>query len=134
MAMADGFVRGGPLLLLRFEGAAASAAAAVGYGHLDHSWWLFAALILVPDLSIAGYLAGARAGSICYNVAHTVTGPAIVIATAFLLDSSLVASIGAIWLAHIGFDRMLGFGLKYSTGFADTHLGALGASSRLLKP
>jgi hypothetical protein len=30
-----------------------------------------------------------------------------------------------IWLAHIGMDRMLGYGLKYSGGFKDTHLGRL---------
>jgi hypothetical protein len=28
-----------------------------------------------------------------------------------------------IWVAHIGFDRLLGYGLKYPTAFKDTHLG-----------
>ena len=38
-------------------------------------------------------------------------------------------SIAMIWLAHIGFDRALGYGLKYATGFGFTHLGRIGKKS-----
>jgi hypothetical protein len=31
-------------------------------------------------------------------------------------------SFALIWLAHIGLDRALSFGLKYPTFFKDTHL------------
>ena len=31
--------------------------------------------------------------------------------------------IALIWAAHIGVDRVLGYGLKYPTAFRDTHLG-----------
>jgi hypothetical protein len=34
--------------------------------------------------------------------------------------------IAMIWLAHIGFDRALGYGLKYASGFGFTHLGRIG--------
>jgi hypothetical protein len=31
--------------------------------------------------------------------------------------------------AHIGIDRALGYGLKYSTGFGFTHLGRIGKTT-----
>ena len=42
------------------------------------------------------------------------------------MASPLVLSLAMIWLAHIGIDRALGYGLKYQTGFAFTHLGRIG--------
>src|SRR5258708_33866301 len=120
--MREGFVVGGPLILLRLEGAAVCAAAILIYAHLGLSWWAFAALILVPDLSMLGYLANARIGAASYNAAHTVAAPIGLLGLAFLLGSPLTMSLGAIWLAHIGADRLLGYGLKYATGFAHPHL------------
>jgi len=32
--------------------------------------------------------------------------------------------------AHIGFDRALGYGLKYSKGFGYTHLGRIGNAKK----
>ena len=37
-------------------------------------------------------------------------------------DWPVVVAIGLVWLAHIGFDRVLGYGLKYPEGFKETHL------------
>ncbi|KKB35215.1 hypothetical protein QY97_01956 [Bacillus thermotolerans] len=34
----------------------------------------------------------------------------------------MVLAVGLIWSAHIGMDRAIGYGLKYSTHFKDTHL------------
>jgi hypothetical protein len=130
MSMRDGFVVGGPLILLRLEGAAVFTAAILLYAHLGLTWWAFVALILVPDASMLGYLANARIGAASYNVVHTATAPIALLGLAFLLGSSLTMSLGAIWLAHIGVDRMLGYGLKYATGFADTHLGVLGKKEK----
>ncbi len=126
MTNPNGSVRGWPLLLVRMEGAAIAAAAVVAYAQTGRSWWMFAALFLAPDVSMLGYLANSRTGAVVYNAAHTLLAPALVAATGSLLDSSLVIALAAIWLGHIGFDRMLGYGLKYGTGFADTHLGRLG--------
>jgi hypothetical protein len=126
MAMSNGSVRGGPLVLLRLEGAAILAASLLAYDHAGQSWWTFAALILVPDLSMLGYLANARVGAASYNAVHTLIGPLILSALGLVLDSTLILSLSFIWLAHIGLDRLLGFGLKYATGFSYTHLGLLG--------
>jgi hypothetical protein len=40
-----------------------------------------------------------------------------------ILELGRPAPLLLIWTAHIGFDRALGIGLKYPTGFGDTHLG-----------
>jgi Domain of unknown function (DUF4260) len=116
-------VTDGPLLLLRLEGAVLVITAVILFTRLGCSWWLFAALILMPDLSIAGYLAGARIGAAIYNAAHTTLAPIALGVVAFELTRPTVLAIGLIWLAHIGADRALGFGLKYRTGFGFTHLG-----------
>ena len=57
-------------------------------------------------------------------------GPMTLMTTGFALAAPLVLSIAMIWLAHIGFDRMLGYGLKYASGFGFTHLGRIGKPSR----
>ena len=120
------FVHGGPLMLLRIEGAAVFAGAILGYGHLAQSWWLFGVLFLTPDLSMLGYLVNARIGAASYNAVHTEVGPVILFGFGLIIGNTLAMSLGLIWLAHIGLDRMLGFGLKSSTSFSDTHLGLLG--------
>jgi hypothetical protein len=122
-------LRGGPLWLLRLEAAALLLAAAVFYAHLGQSWWLFLVLFLAPDLSMLGYLAGPRTGAIAYNSAHTTPPPLALLGIGALADSRLAMALSAIWLAHIGFDRLLGYGLKYASGFADTHLGRIGRVS-----
>jgi hypothetical protein len=124
--MSGGEVQGGPLILLRSEGAAILVAASTAYVYGGHSWWLFAALFLLPDISMLGYLANPRVGSAAYNAAHTLTAALLLAGVGAVLGSALILSLGAIWLAHIGFDRMLGYGLKYASGFANTHLGQLG--------
>lgn len=129
--LATGFaVRGVPRTLLRLEGLAALIAAVAGYRLLGGSWGWFAALFLVPDLSMLGYLAGARTGSICYNAAHSYLGAALLGAAAYALHSSLLGQLALIWCAHVGFDRALGYGFKYASAFTDTHLGLIGRAAR----
>lgn len=85
-------------------------------------WWLFALLILAPDLSMLGYLAGPRIGSIAYNVMHTWVAPAVLFVVGWWGNVPLLLPLAFILGVHIGFDRALGLGLKYETGFKDTHL------------
>ncbi|KJV26721.1 hypothetical protein VI06_16335 [Aquitalea magnusonii] len=124
--MAYGAVCGTPKLLLRLEAAAVVVLAVILYSRLGESFRWFALLFFTPDLSIAGYLAGRRTGAAIYNGAHSYIAPALMLGIAYLTNYHLGLSIALIWLAHIGLDRMLGFGLKYSTGFTDTHLGRIG--------
>ena len=102
------------------------AASLVAYGLLGFSWLLFAVLILAPDLSMLGYLAGPRVGAVAYNTVHTLIAPAVLAVAAWLLAAPLLAALVLILLAHIAADRALGYGLKHLTGFKDTHLGQMG--------
>lgn len=124
--MSDGVVGGAPRVILRIEGAALLACATAAYAWSGQSWWIFAVLLLAPDLSMLGYVAGPGAGAIAYNAVHTVTPPLIGLCVAAVLGQNLIAGLALIWLAHIGLDRMLGYGLKYGRGFGDTHLGTIG--------
>jgi hypothetical protein len=109
------------------EGFAVLAVSVLLYRELHGGWLLFAILLLAPDLSMVGYLGGAKIGAPIYNLAHTLLGPLLLIAISVLtarisLMPSGLLPYGLIWTAHIGMDRMLGFGLKYPTNFKDTHL------------
>lgn len=111
-----------PGSMLRVEGVVLLVAAVVFYARSDASWWLFGALFFAPDLSMAGYAAGPRAGAITYNALHS-TALAVPLAVAGVVGNwPIVTAIGLVWLAHIGFDRVLGYGLKYPEGFKATHL------------
>ena len=125
-----GAVTGGLRTLLRLEGLTLFIGMTLLYGAWDGSWWVYAILFLVPDLSFAAYLAGPRAGAIVYNAAHSYMAPMTLNIVGFALASPLVLSIAMIWLAHIGFDRALGYGLKYSAGFGFTHLGRIGPAAK----
>lgn len=132
---ATSHVTGVPRLVLRAEGAALLAAAALLYGQTAASWWLFALLFFAPDLSFLGYLGGPRIGAVVYNAAHSLVAPLVLAMAGLLipfgddLTSIRLIAIALIWTAHIGFDRLLGYGLKYSAGFGYTHLGRIGRTS-----
>jgi hypothetical protein len=111
-----------PRILLRTEGGAVAVAAIAVYFHEGYPWWLFVALILAPDLSMIGYAGGLRVGAATYNAAHTYAFPVVLTAVGLLGGADLAVEIGLIWLAHIGVDRAIGYGLKYPSGFKDTHL------------
>ncbi|MBA2680054.1 MAG: DUF4260 domain-containing protein [Ktedonobacteraceae bacterium] len=112
-----------PAWLLRAEGAVLLAAAVWLYAIYSGNWLLFALLLLAPDLSALGYLRDSHLGATTYNIAHTLILPALLIAVGFILGNMGAVGLALIWFAHIGMDRMLGYGLKYATEFKDTHLG-----------
>jgi len=114
------------LTLLRLEGLAVAAISVVLYARTGAHWWLFALLWLVPDLSMLGYLRGACWGARCYNAVHTYVMPAVLALSTLLLHAPWLLPIALIWANHIGVDRLMGYGLKYSDGFGWTHLGKLG--------
>lgn len=111
-----------PGILLRLEGLAVLGLSVWLYARQDASWLLFALLLLAPDLSMVGYMGGNRFGAIAYNLAHTCALPAILAAIGLASGNDLFVSLALIWTAHIGMDRAIGYGLKYSDGFKVTHL------------
>jgi Domain of unknown function (DUF4260) len=121
--LTDGVVYGAPKLLLRLEGAGGLAAAVYGYSQFGSGWGLFALLFLVPDLSMLGYLLGTKIGAAAYNIGHSYLSPGALAVAGLLLGTPALYSIALIWIAHIGFDRTVGYGFKYSNAFKHTHLG-----------
>lgn len=114
-----------PLVLLRLEGFALLTAAVFAYNSLGGGWGWFAALLLVPDVSMLGYLHGPRLGAACYNAGHSLIGPALLGGIALASAGSNATSallVVLIWVAHIGMDRAFGYGLKYADRFGHTHL------------
>jgi hypothetical protein len=111
-----------PRVLLHAEGFAVGVAAIALYFHAGYEWWLLVALVLVPDLSMIGYLAGPAIGAAAYDAAHTYVVPIALAAIGVIANAEVAVQLGLIWLAHIGVDRGIGYGLKYPSGFKDTHL------------
>ena len=112
----------GPATLLRTEGIALLALSVLLYRANGGSWLLFGVLLLAPDLSMLGYLAGPRVGAAIYNAFHAYAMPAVVGALGMIFASPMAMAVALIWFAHIGVDRTVGYGLKYPTSFKDTHL------------
>lgn len=112
-----------PAVLLRLEGALLCTLCTLFYARTDASWLLFALLFFSPDLAMLGYLAGPRVGAFCYNLAHSEALPALLLGYGVLVGHPLATALALIWLGHIGFDRLVGYGLKYASAFKDTHLG-----------
>lgn len=124
-----------PAILLRLEGAAMFGLAVLLYRELGADWRVFLLLFLVPDLSIAAYLGGRRVGAFAYNTIHTYVFPAMLYGFGFATARPAAMMVALVWAAHIGVDRLLGFGLKYRTRFRDTHLGAVsGGEQRAVSP
>jgi len=111
-----------PRVLVRAEGVAIAFAAIALYFHLDYSWLLLVVLVLAPDQSMLGYLAGPTFGAAIYDAAHTYAIPVVLATLGVLTDADLAVQVGLIWFTHIGVDRAIGYGLKYPTGFKDTHI------------
>ena len=118
-----------PAIQLRIEGAAQFALAVWAYHQVGGNWIAFVVLFLAPDLSWFGYLGGNQIGAAVYNVVHNNLLPLALAVLGYLDGDPLAIALALIWFAHIGADRLLGFGLKYPTGFKDTHLGTLAGSS-----
>ena len=116
----------------RFEGALVAVAGGAIYATsgADYAWWVVAGIFLMPDLSFLAYGAGPRVGAFVYNLLHLYGLGAGLMAVGFVLGMPAVIAIGALWLAHSGADRTLGYGLKTSEGFHHTHLGAIGPARR----
>lgn len=111
-----------PRHLLHLEGLAVLVASLVLYLDQGFGWLLLLVLFLAPDLSMLGYLGGPRLGSLTYDLVHTYVGPLTLGTIGLLGGYETALQVALIWAAHIGLDRLLGYGLKYPTGFKDTHL------------
>lgn len=111
---------------LRAEGMAALVGGLWGWLALGAPWPLFVVLLLAPDVSMVGYLRGTHAGAISYNIVHNWATGGLVLGLGAALAAPALVFAGIILIAHVGMDRLFGYGLKYPTSFQDTHLGRIG--------
>ena len=111
-----------PGLLLRLEGAAVLAGSLVLYFDQGYGWLALVVLVLAPDLAAVGYAAGPKVGAVAYDTTHTEALPIALGVGGVVATEATLVQVALIWLAHIGADRLLGYGLKYPTAFGDTHL------------
>lgn len=121
-----GHVAGAPRRWLQLEGAAGLVAGLWLYGTLGGNWLLALPLLILPDLSMVGYLQSPRLGALTYNVVHNWALGLAILEVGVLLSALPLELAGAVLIAHVGGDRLLGYGLKYPTSFGDTHLGQIG--------
>lgn len=111
-----------PNALLRVEALALLIGGILMFARTGGAWWVFLVFLFVPDLSAIPYVINLRVGAISYNLVHTYTIPCVILIAALSSENTVFIQIAAIWLAHIGMDRAIGYGLKYASGFKDTHM------------
>lgn len=113
-------------LLLKLEDFAELLLAVFAFSQLEYAWWWFPALILVPDLSMIGYVVNTKIGAVLYNFFHH-KGLGIVVAiVGYALNNQPLILAGVILFGHSAMDRCFGYGLKYGDSFKNTHLGEIG--------
>lgn len=113
-----------PNILLHLEGLELFLFSLFIFHWFHGNWWLFLALVMVPDIGMLGYLVNRKVGSMMYDIFHTATLPVVTMLALYFFHISLLSAVPflAPWVAHIGIDRFFGFGLKYPTHIKDTHL------------
>lgn len=114
-----------PVKFQKVESLAILVLACAAYYHYGYGRSLFLLLILAPDIFFAGYLINPKVGARVYNTGHVYAVPVVLLSSYYFAGVPLALPISMIWIAHIAFDRVLGFGLKYESGFKDTHLGKI---------
>lgn len=117
-----------PAIFQRAEGGILCAVTLFVYAQLGISWWAFIPLWLLIDITVIGYVAGPKIGALVYNAGHSLILPLLLLAFFWMVSATNVLGIAValVWLNHIGLDRLLGYGLKFSDEFKHTHLGRIG--------
>lgn len=113
----DGAVVGVPRRWLRLEGFTLLLGSLVAYSTTRQAWWLVPLTVLIPDLVMVGYLGGTRLGAYMYNIAHSTPLPAALVGLGWWQHERLTMALGLVWLAHIGMDRLMGYGPNTTTTF-----------------
>lgn len=112
--------------LLKLEELGQFLLAIILFNQLDYAWWIFPACILLPDISMAGYLINPQVGARLYNFFHHKLLGVVVLILGFWFSLPLLTLAGIILFGHAAMDRIFGYGLKYSDSFNNTHLGQIG--------
>jgi hypothetical protein len=112
--------------ILKLEEFAMFAISAYALYLLNADWWCYILILIAPDVSMIGYIAGNKTGAIAYNLFHH-KGIAIALyAIGLATNNDWLQVTGIILFGHSSMDRMFGYGLKLNEGFKYTHLGIIG--------
>jgi len=122
------FVIGKPKYWLRLDGLILFVATIFLFAGEHQKWWIYPVLLFVPDIFMLGYIKDTKFGAFFYNAGHSYFLPCVVVYFGWVQHHPFSIAIGLIWLGHVGWDRFFGYGLKYDSGFKDTHLGNLNKS------
>jgi hypothetical protein len=112
--------------IIRIEEAAMFLLSIYLFAQLHFAWWWFPALILLPDLSMVGYLINNKIGAVCYDFVHHKAVAILLYILGLHFNNETLQLAGLILFGHSSMDRMMGYGLKYFEGFKFTHLGVIG--------
>lgn len=112
--------------LLKLEEVGQFLLAIILFSQLEYAWWVFPACLLLPDLSMVGYLVNPKAGAGLYNLFHHKLLAVLVLFLGFWLDNAPLTLAGVILFGHSAMDRIFGYGLKFNDSFKHTHLGWIG--------
>lgn len=114
------------ILWQKLEGLVIFAISTVAFYLAGGHFLLYIPLLLSFDVSMIGYLLGPRLGSFVYNLVHNYAVALLALSAFYWIDTSLLLQVGILWVAHVGMDRALGYGLKSAASFKETHLGKIG--------
>ena len=93
---------------------------------LPYPGWYYGALFLLPDLSMLGYLVNTKTGAHLYNIFHHKGIALGVYGLGLVFNQPSLQFTGLLLFGHSAFDRIFGYGLKFSDHFKNTHLGWIG--------
>lgn len=100
------------------------------FSQLNYTWWIFPACLLLPDVSMIGYVFGSKTGAAIYNIFHHKLIAVLVFVVGFWLNNSIIMLAGTILFGHSAMDRIFGYGLKFNDDFKHTHLGWIGNKNK----
>lgn len=112
-------------VILKLEGLLVFVGSLSVYIAYDYRLLWFFVFLLLPDLTMLGYWKGKKTGAFIYNLGHTYLMSGPLLALGLALQQDILVQAGLIWTAHIGIDRLMGYGLKYGTDFKHTHFNRL---------
>jgi len=112
--------------LIKLEEAAMFLLSILLFANLNFAWWWFPVLLLLPDISMLGYVFNSRIGGFLYNLFHHKGTAIVVFAIGYFIECNYFELAGIILFGHSSMDRILGYGLKYLDSFKRTHLGRIG--------
>ena len=115
--------------LLKLEYVGLLALGIYAFAQTGFSWWWFIGLFFAPDISMLGYLINPKIGALFYNLFHHLGIAILVFLVGKCFAISEVEVAGIIVFSHSVFDRIMGYGLKYSDSFQNTHLGRIGKNN-----